>query len=310
MSTEIGLAAALFACVTAGVIASGLFLFGRRGAIAARNSPPAPPAMKLLESPASSLRRALAAGLGLMGERLPAVKNDAPELQRRLLSAGFRWPSGVAVVYGLRAAAALLLMTLTGWVLVLLKQDLAGAAIPALCAAGFGYLIPDRVLEWLTRARARRLRSGLPAAMDMLVLTIESGQALETALHDTARALAPVYPDLGSELMFAQLEIRAGKSKPDALKNLARRSPEPELEKLASLLADSDRFGVSLAPTLRSHARVLRTRLRHQTQTAARKLSVKLVFPIFFLIFPSILLVTLGPAYLKMRELLGQLLGG
>ena len=111
-----------------------------------------------------------------------------------------------------------------------------------------------------------------------------------------------VHPDLCDELSFYLLETRAGAGRLDALSHLAQRSREPELKKLAAVLGDTERFGSSLGPALRTHSKYLRTHMRFQAQATARKLGVKLVFPVFFLIFPSVLLVTLGPAYLPIQQ--------
>jgi tight adherence protein C len=104
------------------------------------------------------------------------------------------------------------------------------------------------------------------------------------------------HPDLASEFTQLQLELRADATRSDALRNFAARTQDPELRKFASLLIETDRFGSSLGPALRTHSKYLRTRFRQKAQEGARKVSVKLIFPIFFLIFPSVLLVTLGPA--------------
>ena len=106
------------------------------------------------------------------------------------------------------------------------------------------------------------------------------------------------------------LELKAGGTRSDVLWGLADRSGDVEVRKLVALLVDTDRFGTSLAPALRSHAKYLRTRRRQKAQETARKLSVKLVFPVFFLIFPSILLVTLGPALIAVFSHLLPMLTG
>jgi tight adherence protein C len=107
---------------------------------------------------------------------------------------------------------------------------------------------------------------------------------------------------LCDELSFYLLETRAGTGRLEALAHLAERSPEPELKKVVAVLGDTERFGSSLGPALRAHGKYLRAQMRFRAQSSARKLGVKLVFPVFFLIFPSVLLVTLGPAYLQIQQ--------
>jgi tight adherence protein C len=196
------------------------------------------------------------------------------------------------------------------WAAVTFGGQASGAFLPGACGLAFGYMVPDRILSRLATRRSGMLRRGLPAALDLMVLAVEAGQALDAAILDTSRGLRISHPDLASEFTQLHLELKANTSREDALRNFSRRTREPEIQKFASLLIDTDRFGSSLAPALRVHARYLRTRFRQSAQERARKVGVKLIFPVFFLIFPSVILVTLGPAvlllYTQMKNLLGQ----
>ena len=140
-----------------------------------------------------------------------------------------------------------------------------------------------------------------------MVLTLEAGQTIDQGILEAARSVGRVYPDLASELTFCSLEMRAGTPRGEALRRMGERCGEEEIRKLVAVLVDGERFGTSLGPALRSHAHYLRTRMRHKAQESARKLGVKLVMPVFFLIFPSVLLVTLGPAYLQLTLFLDTL---
>jgi tight adherence protein C len=150
----------------------------------------------------------------------------------------------------------------------------------------------------------------LPSALDLLLLGVEAGQGLDAAILDTSRGLRIAHPDLASEFTQLHLEMRANTSREEALRNFGERTRDMEMRKFVALLLDTDRFGTSLGPALRTHARYLRTRFRQKAQERARKVAVKLIFPVFFLIFPSVVLVTLGPAailiFTQMRNLLGQ----
>jgi len=141
-----------------------------------------------------------------------------------------------------------------------------------------------------------------------MVLAMEAGQSLDQSLADTSRGLKRTHPDLSAELAQLYLELRTGSSRADSFRALGVRNKDPELRKLANLLIDSDRYGSNIGPALRSHAKYLRTRFRQQAQEKARKVGVKLIFPVFFLIFPSVLLVTLGPACMMMYQQLNSLL--
>lgn len=246
----------------------------------------------------------------MMGEALPAWAAKTSELRHALAAAGYRWPSAVSVLLGIKCATALMLAAVGAWAAVTFGEQASGALLPALCGLAFGYMIPDRVLSRLALRRAGMLRRGLPAALDLMVLAVEAGQALDASILDTSHSLRLSYPDLASEFTQLYLELRANTSREEALRNFARRTRDSEIQKFAALMIDTDRFGTSLGPALRVHARYLRTRFRQGAQEKARKVGVKLIFPVFFLIFPSVILVTLGPAVLlimsQMKNLLGQ----
>jgi tight adherence protein C len=246
----------------------------------------------------------------MMGEALPPWAARTTELRRDLAGAGYRWPSAVSVFLGIKCASGLMLAALGAWAAVTFGNQASGAFLPAVCGLALGYMIPDRILTRLARRRSGLLRRGLPAALDLMVLAVEAGQALDAAIIDTSRGLRIGYPDLAAEFTQLHLELKANTSREDALRNFARRTRDSEIQKFAALLIDTDRFGTSLGPALRVHARYLRTRFRQSAQERARKVGVKLIFPVFFLIFPSVILVTLGPAvmliFAQMQSLLGH----
>jgi tight adherence protein C len=142
-----------------------------------------------------------------------------------------------------------------------------------------------------------------------MVLAIEAGQGLDAAILDTSRGLRTAHPDLAAEFSLLQHELKANTSRADALRSFATRTKDLEIRKFVNLLIDTDRFGTSLGPALKTHARYLRIRFRQIAQDKARKVGVKLIFPVFFLIFPSVILVTLGPAviliFTQMKNLMG-----
>ncbi|MFN0167980.1 MAG: type II secretion system F family protein [Bryobacteraceae bacterium] len=244
-----------------------------------------------------------------VGERGPGYKEGSNLLRRQLAAAGYRYPAAMSTYCGIKNASAFVVGGLLGWISYLNQHDLLVAFVATIAAGGFAHMLPDRILSGMVRSRMGRIREAIPVALDLLVLSVEAGQSLNQAIVDTSAELHDAYPDLSAELAQVHLELRAGRSRYDALHELGERNPEPELRKLANVLIDADRFGTSLAPALRTHAKYLRRRTRQQAQGAARKVAVKLIFPVFFLIFPSVLLVTLGPAVLKMSEQFRKLIG-
>ena len=245
-----------------------------------------------------------------VGKAIPANEKRSDQIRRRLTYAGHRDPTALPIHVGAKIAASAMGLTILAVLAMLRTSDWDRIALPALAGAAFGFMLPDRLLEAHIRRRSRQLRAGLPATLDLLILSLEAGQSLDTALAESAREIRPSFPELSRELALVQVDLRAGKSRAEAFRNLGARNDELEVRRLAQVLVDSDRFGTSLAPALRTHVHYLRVRIRQTTREKARKVGVKLVFPIFFLIFPSIMLVTLGPAVLHIQNTLTPLMQG
>jgi tight adherence protein C len=241
----------------------------------------------------------VAAALQWVGDVRPTRGAKGDSARRLLAAAGYRSGAAPSIYQGVKYVGAAAL-AVAGF----LSGALAGgdSFIGAVALGGLGFFLPDRVLKFLADRRKRRLRTALPAAMDLLVLSIEAGQSLDMALMETARGIRNTYPELAQEFNTLTGDLRANTSRADSLRLFYERSGEPELKKVSALLTDTDRFGNSLGPALRNHAKYLRLRMRQQAQEAARKVGVKLIFPVFFLIFPSVLLVTLGPAVIMVTK--------
>jgi tight adherence protein C len=269
---------------------------------------PGPIALEQREMPVA--QAAVVDVFRLIGEAMPGAESQAAKARKQLVLAGYRWPSAVSTFIGIKIGSALMLGLAGTWAAVTFGSGISDIFLPTICGLGFGYLLPDRILERLAQRRLDRLRRGLPAALDLLVLAVEAGQGLDAAILDTSRGLRNTYPELAAEFTQLQLELKASTTRTEALKNFAARCHDMEIRKFVSLLLDTDRFGSSLGPALKTHGRYLRIRFRQIAQEKARKVGVKLIFPVFFLIFPSVILVTLGPAviliFTQMKNLLAQ----
>jgi tight adherence protein C len=244
-----------------------------------------------------------------IGDLFPERAAQRDSARKLLMMAGFRWPSAVSSFLGIKIMTAITLGMAGAWASVTFADE-GAPSLAALCGIGFGFLIPDRVLERVARGRGDKLRRGLPSALDLMVLAVEAGQSVDAAILETARGLRIAHPDLASEFNQLHLELRAESSREDALRNFAARTQDAELRKFAALMLDTNRFGSSLGPALRSHSHYLRTRFRQTAQERARKVGVKLIFPVFFLIFPSVILVTLGPAAILIFQQMANLVSG
>jgi tight adherence protein C len=170
------------------------------------------------------------------------------------------------------------------------------------CAAG--WVFPRMFLEKKVIKRQDILRLSLPDALDLLVVSVEAGLGLDQAIQHVARELDVSHPALSEELSLVMLEMRAGKRRQDALRNFGERTGEAEIRKLVAILVQNDRFGTSMGESLRTHSDFLRTRRRQEAEERAAKVGVKLVFPIFFFILPSMLIVAAGPGILQIFKYL------
>ena len=301
-----GLLIGMFLFVLAAVTTAGYVLVLRPART--ESAQPLPASLSFDQGDLSATQAALVDLLRMVGELVPTrVAHD--EARSLLSAAGYRWPSAVAIFLGIKAATALLFSLTFAWLSMLQHSDIAAIFIASIGGIGLGYMLPDRVLGALATARSARLRQALPAALDLMVLAIEAGQGLDAAILDTSRGLRVTHPDLASEFTQLHLELRTTTTRVEALKNFASRGRDPELRKFANLLIDTDRFGTSLGPALKTHARYLRIRFRQKAQETARKIGVKLIFPVFFLIFPSVILVTLGPAVMQLMGQLDKMFG-
>jgi tight adherence protein C len=167
-----------------------------------------------------------------------------------------------------------------------------------------GYLLPGMVLARLAKRRQHRIRLSLADALDLLVVSVEAGLGLDQALMRVATELSAAYPDLADELKLVNLELRAGKARSEALRNLADRTGVDDLSSLVTMLIQTDKFGTSIAQSLRVYSDTLRTKRRQRAEEAAAKTGVKMVFPLVFCIFPAVWVVTIGPAAIKIIRVL------
>ena len=242
------------------------------------------------------------------GAFLPASPRGVPLLRRRLNRAGYRSPAAVRYFRGLQALLAVACAAgaaLAGWNCFLEGQRLwmlAGAA------GVLGYLAPAKYLAFRIARRKRAIERGLPNALDLMVVCVESGLGLDQTIVQVAHELRHVFPEIADEFTVVNLELRAGKRRADALHDLGDRTAVEDLKKLVAVLIQADRFGTGIAQSLRGHSDYMRAMARQRAEEKASKIAVKLVFPIFFCILPALFVVTIGPVAVKLvRDLLPML---
>jgi tight adherence protein C len=295
------IAAILFMFLMGTITVFGYRYYARAGRVLDRLGAPAPDAgTELIQAPVSLEPGFLAKFTRQVGEKVPISKQDASLTSRYMVAAGYRTETAVRFYYGVKVLLCVVFVILA----LLVRETITSNAILRIVlviAAGLaGYLGPGLVLDKMVTARQERIRLSLPDALDLLVVCVEAGLGLDQAVRNVADELRMTHKDISDELGLVNLEMRAGKRRAEALRNLADRVGEPELRKLVAILIQADRFGVSVAESLRTHSDFMRVRRRQEAEERAAKVGVKLVFPIFFFILPSMLVVSAGPGLLQL----------
>jgi len=229
-----------------------------------------------------------------LGERVPRSPKEMGTLRLRLVQAGYRREEALTIFFGMRVAFALLLFAIFATSLFARPNIMV-----ALAAMGLGYVLPGMLLARMAKRRSHRIRLSLADMLDLLVVSVEAGLGLDQALQRVGQELAFAYPELSDELRLINLELRAGKPRAEALRNLADRTGVDDLSSLVTMLIQTDKFGTSVAQALRVYSETLRTKRRQRAEEAAAKTGVKMVFPLVTCIFPAIWVITIGPAAIK-----------
>jgi len=239
-----------------------------------------------------------------LGKVLPAPSTRGMSRDKLLIiRAGFRDPETIMVIRGLKLILPLGLLAavyFTG-----IYHFNAAFLLPLSLFAGF--FLPDLALTWLVRRRQHLIRRALPDALDLLVICVEAGLGLDQAILKVAQELRITHPAFSGELQLVNLEMRVGKTRIEALHELSRRTGLEDIKTLVAMLVQTERFGTSIAQSLRVYADDMRTRRRQRAEEMSAKTSVKMVPPLVFFIFPALMVVILGPAVLTiMKQLLGK----
>jgi tight adherence protein C len=234
-----------------------------------------------------------------IGEKVPRSPKELGPLRLRLVQAGFRRDEAITIFFGIRVMFALVLFMFFSTSIVARPN-----MTMALAGLGAGYVLPGMGLARMAKRRAHKIRLSLADALDLLVVSVEAGLGLDQAMSRVASELQFAYPQLSEELKLINLELRAGKPRAEALRNLADRTGVDDLSSLVTMLIQTDKFGTSVAQSLRVYSDTLRTKRRQRAEEAAAKTGVKMVFPLVFCIFPAIWVVTIGPAAIRFMTVL------
>ena len=287
---------------------------------------------RFVPNPVRDRLEVIAGGAGLRPERPPSqwvqrivkltgplAKLSVPEegwessaVRTHFMNAGFRNPSAPVIYFGAKTALALLFPSLLYLYVSTTGLNMHGNLLLAalLVVAAIGYYLPNIVMRRLVFVRQREIFETFPDALELMTICVEAGLAMDAAIARVADEIKLNSPILSEELHLVTLELRAGASKDRALRNLALRTGVEDVDTLVAMLIQAERFGTSIGASLRVHADSLRTKRRLRAEEAAAKIALKLLFPLIFCIFPSLLLVLLGPAFIQIYRILLPTFGG
>jgi tight adherence protein C len=251
-----------------------------------------------------AMRERLQQALDPLSRALPVSPTDVSQTRAWLIQAGYRDARHLRFYFGLRVLFAAIglaaVVVFSGFSSLLLL-----VGVPA-----FGFFLPRFFLKRAMKERQRHIRLGLPDALDLTVICVEAGLALDQAMMRVGEDLSHAHPELSAEFHLFNLETRAGKPRAEALKNLAARTGVDDVRGLVGTLIQTDRFGTSVAQALRVHSDSLRTERRQRAEEQAAKTTVKMIIPLVLFVLPSLIFVTVGPAVIQLMRLLAPITGG
>ena len=243
---------------------------------------------------------------------MPGEGFEKSRIRLRFVNAGIRNPSAPAAFFGVKTILTLGLPMLGFALFALGNSPLRGnnLLLALLALAALGYYLPNMVLARLVMIRQREIFETFPDALDLMTVCVEAGLGTESAMLRVAEDLHFKSPALADEMRLVNLELRAGADREHALRNLAIRTGVEEVDGFVTMISQAERFGTSIAASLRVHAEMLRTRRRQRAEEAAAKIALKLLFPLIFCIFPAMLVVLMGPAMIQIYRVLLPTMAG
>jgi tight adherence protein C len=279
-------------------VAAVVFFFGAAAVtpssvLGARLRSLAGQAVQVAPRPSVKMKERLEQALDPLSKAIPLSPSDVSRTRAWLIQAGLREPRHVSYYFGARLALAALGF---GGVVLFSGFDSLGLLV---CVPAFGFFLPRFFLKRMIKDRQHRIRIALPDALDLTVICVEAGLALDQALLRVGKDLRHAHPDLGDEFHLVNLEMRAGKPRAEALRNLVDRTGVDDVRSLVGTLIQTDRFGTSIAQALRVHSDSLRTARRQRAEEQAAKTTIKMVPPLVIFILVPFLFVTIGPALIQ-----------
>jgi len=241
---------------------------------------------------------------------VPISAIEAAKLQKQLMQAGYRALDAPMAFHAIQVSLVVAMPSIVMTLYFILGGNLRTYAIWSLLGSALGFYLPRKILKSKIANRQQRIRWGLADTLDLMVVAVEAGLGLNAALNRVAEELKVPHPDLHDELELVNLEIRVGRAREEALRNLAERTGVDDIRSFVALLVQADRYGSSIARAVRVFSESLRTKRRQRAEQASQKAALKLLFPLTAFLFPVIIIVILAPAALNLIDLLGGSLKG
>ena len=240
---------------------------------------------------------------------VPSEEALRKKIRLKLIQAGFRSNRAYRNFLAAKTVGTVLLPL--AWLFrgLFISLDAKTVAV-ALSLSAVGYFVPDFLLSHFRQKRQEKIFKGVPDALDMMVVCVEAGLALDMTFKRVGEEIRSLSKDLSDEFLLTNLKVRAGKARDEALRNMAQRTGVQEVQNLTAVLIQTSRFGTSLAKALRVHSESMRTKRRQMAEEIAAKSAVKLLIPLVLFIFPTIFVVLLGPAAIQIARNLLPVLGG
>ena len=293
-----------FTSLALGVM-SVYWLFSReQGTLAARLESMDPTLALVENNPMTTMAERMAEPLNRI---VPISAIEAEKLQKQLMQAGYRASDAPMAFHAIQVSLVVAIPSIVMTLYFILGGNLNRYLIWGLLGSAIGFYLPKRVLKSKIASRQQRITWGLADTLDLMVVAVEAGLGLNAALNRVAEELKMTHPDLHEELELVNLEIRVGRAREEALRNLAERTGVDDIRSFVALLVQADRYGSSIARAVRVFSDSLRTKRRQRAEQASQKAALKLIFPLTAFLFPVIIIVILAPAAINLIDLFGGL---
>ena len=292
-----------FACLALGVM-SLYWLFAKPANVVTARLESMDPSLAFVEnSPVTTMAERVAEPLNRL---VPISAVEAQKLQKQLMQAGYRSQDAAMAYRAIQVTLMVAFPSIVSTLAFILNISLNYLLVFALFSAALGFYLPRMVLRSKIAGRQQRITWALADALDLMVIAVEAGLGLNAALNRVGEELHVAHPDMHYELELVNLEIRVGRSREDALRNLAERTGVDDIRSFVALLIQADRYGSSIGKAVRVFADSLRTKRRQRAEQASQRATLKLLIPLTGLLFPVIILVILAPAVLNLIDLFAQ----